>query len=312
MTKNKPEPAVHRTQNTYAGKPLLVPQIGVKPSIQQTSLPRKGIPTIANKPAPTSGLNSLIALAGDPNKNPVIKTSAPPISPIKPIPRRTDAVRQGQISNTRVPPNNAALGNLQSIADGKGPTISVRNRARGPSRKPVNQLPGRKNPPKIDNTPSKLLPTQDKSLFEINPFVNVNLQKKQEEIPRSQSTKVQDSINNVTRPKSFTSNEVNVVRINIPRQKPSVNQSRPIIIIDDEEFLDSVEEEVKETRKKPRKKEQKEEKRQKSKKQRPFKGKKQEVIEQRPPVIGGCFHVCKTLIFEVYQLLGGSLCDCVR
>merc|ERR1719430_2876121 len=185
-----------------------------------------GIPTMSNKPIPTSGLNSLIALAGDPNKNPVIKTSGPPISAIKPIPRRTDALRQGQISNTRVPPNNSALGNLQSIADGKGPTITVRNRARGPSRKPVNQLPGRKDSPKIDDTPSKSLLTQDKSLFEINPFVNVNLQKKQEEIPRSQSTKVQDSINNVPRPKSFTNNEVNDARINIPRQKPSVNQSR--------------------------------------------------------------------------------------
>ena len=142
--------------------------------------------------------------------------------------------------------------------------------------------------------------------------MNVNLQKKQEEIPRSQSTKVQDSINNVPRPKSFTNNEVNDVRINIPRQKPSVNQSRPKIIIDDEEFLDSVEEEVKERKIKPRKQEQKEEKRQKSKKKRPFKGKKKEVIEQRPPVIGGCFHVCKTIILEVYQLLGGSLCDCEK
>ena len=24
----------------------------------------------------------------------------------------------------------------------------------------------------------------------------------------------------------------------------------------------------------------------------------------------GCFHVCKTLIFEVYQLLGGNICKC--
>ena len=30
----------------------------------------------------------------------------------------------------------------------------------------------------------------------------------------------------------------------------------------------------------------------------------------RPPVSAGCFHICETLIFEVYQLLGGSLCDC--
>merc|ERR1712212_1138671 len=183
-------------------------QVSVKPSIQQTSLPSQGIPTISNKPIPTSGLNSLIALAGDLNKNPVIKTSGPPIPAIKPIPRRTDALRQGQISNTRVPPNNSALGNLQSIADGKGPTITARNRARGPSRKPVNQLPGRKDLPKIDVTSSKSLPTQDKSLFEINPFVNVNLQKKQEEVSRSQSAKVQGSINNDPRQKSFTNNEV--------------------------------------------------------------------------------------------------------
>ena len=30
----------------------------------------------------------------------------------------------------------------------------------------------------------------------------------------------------------------------------------------------------------------------------------------KPPVSAGCFHICETLIFEVYQLLGGSLCDC--
>ena len=30
----------------------------------------------------------------------------------------------------------------------------------------------------------------------------------------------------------------------------------------------------------------------------------------RPPVSAGCFHICDTLIFEVYKLLGGGLCDC--
>jgi len=306
-TNFKPTPAALRTQISNERKVLPVPQNNVKPFIQQ-----KGIPTISNKPNPTSGLNSLIALAGDPNKNPVIKTSAPPISPIKPIPRRTDALRQGQTPNTRVPPNNSALGNLQSIADGKGPTITVRNRARGPSRKPVNSLPSRKNPPRNNPSPSTSLPTPEKSLFEINPFVNVNLQKKQEEAPRSQSAKVQKNISDVQRPQSFTNNEVNDARINIPRQKPSNNQSRPKIIIDEDEFDDSFEEEIGERRTKPRKTENKDDKRQKSKKKRPSKGKKQELIEQRPPVIGGCFHVCKTLIFEVYQLLGGSLCDCVK
>merc|ERR1719347_323762 len=306
-TVNKSTPAALRPQTSKTRKALPVPQNNVNPFIQQ-----KGIPTISNKPNPTSGLNSLIALAGDPNKNPVIKTSAPPISPIKPIPRRTDALRQGQTPNTRVPPNNSALGNLQSIADGKGPTITVRNRARGPSRKPVNSLPSRKNPPRNNPSPSKPLPTPEKSLFEINPFVNVNLQKTQEEAPRSQSAKVQKNISDVQRPQSFTNNEVNDARINIPRQKPSNNQSRPKIIIDEDEFDDSFEEEIEERRTKPRKTEHKDDKRQKTKKKRPSKGKKQERIEQRPPVIGGCFHVCKTLIFEVYQLLGGSLCDCVK
>merc|ERR1711887_429972 len=104
----------------------------------------------------------------------------------------------------------------------------------------------------------------------------------------------------------------NDARLSIPRQKPSNNQSRPKIIISKGEFEDSFEEENEERRTKPRRKEQKEDKRQKSKKKRPFKGEKTELVEQRPPVIGGCFHVCKTLIFEVYQLLGGSLCDCVK
>ena len=47
-------------------------------------------------------------------------------------------------------------------------------------------------------------------------------------------------------------------------------------------------------------------------KKRLKKEKKARKIEQRPPIVGGCFHVCETLIFEVYKLLGGSLCDCVK
>ena len=30
----------------------------------------------------------------------------------------------------------------------------------------------------------------------------------------------------------------------------------------------------------------------------------------RPPTAAGCFQICDTLIFEVYKLLGGGLCDC--
>merc|ERR1711970_1614745 len=140
----------------------------------------------------------------------------------------------------------------QSIADGKGPTFTVRNRARGPSRKPVNSLPSnRKNPSKVDLKPSKPLPTQEKSLFEINPFVNVNLQKKQEESPRSQNVKVKDNKDNFQRQQSFTNNEVNDARLSIPRQKPQNNQNRPKIIIDENEFEDFAEDQVEERKIKP-------------------------------------------------------------
>ena len=29
-----------------------------------------------------------------------------------------------------------------------------------------------------------------------------------------------------------------------------------------------------------------------------------------PPVKSGCFSLCDSLIFEVYQLMGGAVCDC--
>jgi len=44
---------------------------------------------------------------------------------------------------------------------------------------------------------------------------------------------------------------------------------------------------------------------------RPSKEKpRKEPKKLRPPISSGCFHICDTLIFEVYKLLGGGICDC--
>jgi len=59
-------------------------------------------------------------------------------------------------------------------------------------------------------------------------------------------------------------------------------------------------------REKENRKEQKKKQDRPKKKEKPKKKK-----EQRVPVIAGCFRICDTLIFEVYMLLGGSLCECI-
>jgi hypothetical protein len=133
--------------------------------------------------------------------------------------------------------------------------------------------------------------------------VNVNLQKQQSETLRSQSDNVQENRNNLLPAKAqvVTSTVKTDKRVSIQRRRPSPDTSnRPKIFIDKEEFEDSFEEETTERRTEPISKEQKkqkEERRERPKKKRPKKQKKEQKIEQRPPVVGGCFHVCETLIF---------------
>ena len=88
-----------------------------------------------------SGLNSLLELAGDPQNNLVAKTASPFVSSNQPTTIRRPNTRQGPVQNgrksltSRVSPTNSALGNLESIAAGNGPSeFKVKNRARGPSR----------------------------------------------------------------------------------------------------------------------------------------------------------------------------------
>ena len=138
--------------------------------------------------------------------------------------------------------------------------------------------------------------------------MNANIQKKQ-----SNTFEKQDSNNKVVsnnlNPKISSRQEEKDRRVDIPRSKTS---NRPKIVITESDFDESIEEEGEDRRNITHRKEQKEKKenRERPNKKRPKKKKKEQKKEQRPPVATGCFHVCETLIFEVYKLLGGSLCDC--
>ena len=114
---------------------------------QKSNVPKftnKGIPIISSKPRPDStlksGLNSLIAIVGDPQNNPVEQTSSPFVSSNQKTNTRKPNIRQGPVQsgrkslNSRVSPTNSALGNIESIEAGNGPTFKVKNRARGQSR----------------------------------------------------------------------------------------------------------------------------------------------------------------------------------
>ena len=142
--------------------------------------------------------------------------------------------------------------------------------------------------------------------------MNVNLQTQQSETLRFQNTNIQENGNNLPPAKAqvVISTVKTDKRIHIPG-----TSNTPKIIIDEEKLTDSFKEETIQRRTEPRRKEEKkhqEERREAPKKKKPKKHKKEQNIKQRPPVVGGCFHVFETLIFEVYKLLGGSLCDCVK
>ena len=82
---------------------------------------------------------------------------------------------------------------------------------------------------------------------------------------------------------------------------------RPSVIIDDPE-LNSIDDDEDDDRRvsfATRHREKFEERKRPSK-EKPRK----EPKKLRPPISSGCFHICDTLIFEVYKLLGGGICDC--
>ena len=82
---------------------------------------------------------------------------------------------------------------------------------------------------------------------------------------------------------------------------------RPSVIIDDPELnsIDDDEDDDRRVSLAARHREKFEERKRPSK-EKPRK----EPKKLRPPISSGCFHICDTLIFEVYKLLGGGICDC--
>ena len=86
---------------------------------------------------------------------------------------------------------------------------------------------------------------------------------------------------------------------------------RPSIILDNPEFnsVDDYDEREDDRRLSLAVRQREKEERKRPKKDKRKKG-STESRKVRPPVSAGCFHICDTLIFEVYKLLGGGLCDC--
>jgi len=201
---------------------------------------------------------------------------------------------------------NSALGNLQSIADGRGPTFVVKNRARRPSSRA-----------QVKSSKASLSITTQRSFTEpSNLKLETQLAEKKAENQLSETLRSQNANlgqreeNNVS-PNSLSSKiSSKSNRVGIPRKTSSLGSGRPKLFIDEEEFESSEENEIRQTTERIHRKKNSRPKQKKNKTE--SRKKKPEKIEQRPPVVGGCFHVCETLIFEVYKLLGGSLCDCVR
>ena len=117
-----------------------------------------------------------------------------------------------------------------------------------------------------------------------------------EEVPRSSN--IRSSQNKISRPTTFIPSETTSTRSVDKRTKvPSRGK--------DDEELDHTNER--------RANGSKQKKKQDGKLKRPVKAKKEkQQSKSLPPVAQGCVQVCGSLIYEVYVLLGGRVCDCPR
>ena len=95
-------------------------------------------------------------------------------------------------------------------------------------------------------------------------------------------------------------NDIQAVNVN-EQPKRIQTPRRPITINEDYDERDDVRtlSHVERPRKRPEERNRSQIKKHKSSSGKP-----------RPPTAAGCFQICDTLIFEVYKLLGGGLCDC--
>jgi len=120
-----------------------------------------------------------------------------------------------------------------------------------------------------------------------------------EELPRSSSLdhNKQNQIESTDRLKS----EKNDRRTDLPLRAGGDKRKRPQKNRFDDEYDEDYDYEYEDRKQQLRPK--------KSKKKNKNK-KKKKPSKLRPPISPTCLRVCETLIFEVYQLLGGTLCDC--
>jgi len=238
---------------------------------------------------------------------------------------------------------NSALGILESIAAGEKPSTNlvIKNRGRGGQTRPSTQSQTQTQT-QTQSVTSPRNSQKSSDNFLINPFVHPQLQAKNEAPSPSRTATEQK----VSKP-SFQSSSNQAARAGVPvsrgrentltqveeqpRAASLVNEAsrgrqgstRPSIFIPREptevELIDAREVE---DRKAERQNEIEERRKQKFKNKfkkdndRPHKKKfkkeyeEKKIKEQRPPVIPGCFRICDTLIFEVYQILGGNVCEC--
>ena len=117
-----------------------------------------------------------------------------------------------------------------------------------------------------------------------------------EEVPRSSN--IRSSQSEISRPTTFIPSETTSTRSVDKRTKlPSRGK--------DDEELDHTNERKANGAKQKKKKD--------GKLKRPVKAKKEkQQSKSLPPVAPGCVQVCGSLIYEVYVLLGGRVCDCPR
>lgn len=98
------------------------------------------------------------------------------------------------------------------------------------------------------------------------------------------------------------SNQVQTSNIVDQPKRIQATPRRPVVIIEDydeNEVEDRRTSHIERPRKRP------------DERKRPqFQKHKSSSGKPRPPAAAGCFQICDTLIFEVYKLLGGGLCDC--
>lgn len=140
-----------------------------------------------------------------------------------------------------------------------------------------------------------------------NPFINPALSS-----PGPATTSTAATLSSSENIKKLSSSRPSVSphrasRITIPRLKSSTASKENIVDSQSQSETRKLSTNIKKENPETKQKSTRREKKPKQKKVNKEKEKSQ---RQKPSLAPGCVSICNTLIFEVYQLLGGSVCDC--